>query len=84
MGWECDVIGKRNKHQFVCVNSQCGARYHADWGASQNLSHWDGLSCSVELQKPLTVMVLGVQESGVNDAPLNPVTEGSSGLSGVA
>ncbi len=64
------------------MNSQCGARHHADWGASQNLSHWDGLSCSVELQKPLTVMVLGVQESGVNMAVPPRILVRSSLMSG--
>ncbi|MBE9167417.1 transposase [Pleurocapsales cyanobacterium LEGE 06147] len=71
---KCGVIGKRNKHSFVCVNPSCNSCHNADWGGSQNIGQWDGFSCAVDFQKPLAVMVKGNQPNGVYDSPLNQVS----------
>jgi len=81
---KCGVIGKRRKHNFLCVNPHCNAQHHSDWGASQNIGQWDGKTCSLEFQKSLTVMVLDIQESGVNDGPLNLVTEDNLANAGLS
>ena len=68
---KCGSINKRNKHSYRC--KRCRARYHADWGASQNIGKWLGLTCSFELEKDVPVMGIFVQKSGVNETPLNQV-----------
>ncbi len=68
---KCGSINNRNKHSYRC--KRCHARHHADWGASQNIGKWLGLSCSLVLEKGAPVMDASVQESGAYEAPLNQV-----------
>lgn len=68
----CGVLGKRKGHEFKC--QRCEYRCHADWNASQVLGKWEGFHCSLELKQAESVMDWVVQESGVYEAPLNPVS----------
>ena len=67
----CGSINNRNKHSYKC--KRCNAKYHADWGASQNIGKWLGLQCSLVLKEDVSVMDASVQESGVNGTPPNQV-----------
>lgn len=69
----CGAINERNKHNYTCI--RCGYRGHADYNASVNIGAWVGLSCPIELQPPLTVMVKGVQSGEVNGTPLSLVSK---------
>ena len=66
---KCGAIGSRNKHHFSC--KRCNAKYHSDWGASQNIGKWLGKKCSLVLEKDISVMGIFVQESGAHGTPLN-------------
>lgn len=70
---KCGAINERNKHNYTC--SRCGYKGHADHGASRNIGAWVGLSCPIELQEPLAVMVKGVQSGGVNGTPQSFVSK---------
>jgi IS605 OrfB family transposase len=70
---KCGAINQRDKHSYVC--KRCGYRGHADHNASRNIGAWVGLSCPIELQMSLAVMVEFVQSGGVNDSPLSLVSE---------
>ena len=61
------MIGKRNGDWFKGFD---GYRCNADWNASQNIGQWFGFSCSLDLQKTLSVMDMVDLESEVNDSPL--------------
>lgn len=73
---KCCAINQRDKHNYTC--RRCGYRGHADYGASRNIGNWVGLSCPIELQKPLTVMVKGVHSGEVNGTPLSLVSGSNS------
>ncbi|MUL36143.1 transposase [Gloeocapsopsis dulcis] len=73
---KCGAINQRDKHNYTC--RRCGYRGHADYGASRNIGNWVGLSCPIELQKPLSVMVKGVQSGEVNGTPLSLVSGSNS------
>jgi putative transposase len=79
---KCGVLGNRNHHRFVCVNPHCGAKYHADWGASQTIGKWDGFACSLELKEGALVMSSPVLGNGVYDSPPNSVSEQFPALAG--
>ena len=66
---KCGAIGSRNKHHFSC--KRCNAKYHSDWGASQNIGKWLGLNCSLVLEEDMPVMDISVQESGAHGTPPN-------------
>ena len=66
---KCGAIGSRNKHHFAC--QRCDSKYHADWGASQNIGKWLGKNCSLVLKEGVPVMGMLVQESGANGTPLD-------------
>lgn len=55
---KCGCINERDKHSYTC--SRCKYRGHSDHSASRNIGAWVGLSCPIELQQPLAVMVKGV------------------------
>ncbi len=66
---KCGAMGSRNKHHFAC--KRCDSKYHADWGASQNIGKWLGKNCSLVLKEGVPVMGILVQESGANGTPLD-------------
>jgi transposase len=72
---KCGVLGNRNHDRFVCVNPHCGAKHHADWGASQTIGKWDGFACSLELKEGVLAMSSPVLENAVYDTPPNSVSE---------
>ena len=73
---KCGAINQRDKHDYTC--RRCGYRGHADYGASRNIGNWVGLSCPIELQKPLAVMVEGIRSGEVNGTPLSLVSGSNS------
>lgn len=60
----CGTLGKRYKHDFNCVH---GHYHNADFNAGRNLSQWDGFSCSLDLQKAVSVMGTADTENGLLD-----------------
>jgi len=74
---KCGAINQRDKHDYTC--RRCGYRGHADYGASRNIGNWVGLSCPIELQQSLTVMVKGVQLGEVNGTPPSLVSKSAGG-----
>jgi len=73
---KCGAINQRDKHDYTC--RRCGYRGHADYGASRNIGNWVGLSCPIELQQSLTVMVKGVHSGEVNGTPPSLVSGSNS------
>lgn len=80
---KCGVLGKRNRHQFRCVNPECRAQSNSDWNASQNIGQYDGFACRLELKGGKLVMGLPVLDDGVSDNPLNSVSELQPALAGL-
>ncbi|MEZ4631083.1 MAG: transposase [Deinococcales bacterium] len=74
---KCGRLGLRRGHDFYC--KRCNRQVHADWNAAKNLSQRygqrHGMACDLELQEGLAVMAEPVLNRGVNEAPLNSVTQ---------
>lgn len=62
------TIGKRDKNWFKCTS---GAIIQSDFNSGRNLAIWDGRSCPVDFQKPISVIDLGNLQDGVIGSPLN-------------
>lgn len=58
----CGTLGKRHKHDFNCPH---GHYHNADLNAGRNLAQWDGFSCSLDLQKVMSVMGIADTENGL-------------------
>ncbi|MEY3334966.1 MAG: hypothetical protein RLZZ176_3271 [Cyanobacteriota bacterium] len=64
----CGVIGKRNRHDFNCLN---GHYHNSDLNAARILSQWDGFACDLNLQKDASVMDSSGLNHGVLGTPPN-------------